>query len=147
MTRFDAADPAARRKLFVDAIVAHRERASPFLTIEVHDDPSESARPAAADDGSDDRADESELGAPWIQFADGVVNVDCTESELERLKGVLEEFPAFKIDELHRPEDAPGVNVRVSAKADPNRIAQFIDAALERTFELPSEYRAWVVEL
>lgn len=129
MTRFDASDPAERRTLFVDAIVAHRERASPFLTIEV-------------DDGV---LEDDEPDPPWLQFADGIVNLDCTEPELESLKSLLEEFPAFKIDDLTRPDDAEGVNVHVSAKADPNRIAQFLDAVFRGVYDLPETYQAWVV--
>ncbi|WP_290818334.1 hypothetical protein [Halovivax sp.] len=132
MTRFDATTAADRQRLIVEAIAAHRERASPFCTFEVD--------PASA-------ADVETLGVPWIQFVDGIVNLDCTEDELERCKSLIEEFPAFKIDELTRPEDAEGVNVRVSAKADANRIAQFVDRAFERVFDLPGEYRLWVVEL
>ncbi|MFC4249118.1 hypothetical protein ACFOZ7_19665 [Natribaculum luteum] len=134
MTRFDAADPADRRKLFVDAITAHRKRASPFLTIEVDETGLE-----------DDDAPDPDLGVPWMQFADGIVNLDCTDEELEALKALLSEFPAFKIDDITRPEDADGVNVRVSAKADPNRIAQFLDAAFREVYGLPEEFRAWVV--
>jgi len=37
MTRFDATEPAERRKLYVDAIAAHRERESTFLTFEADD--------------------------------------------------------------------------------------------------------------
>ncbi|WIV67945.1 hypothetical protein [Natrialbaceae archaeon AArc-T1-2] len=131
MTRFDAADPADRRKLFVDAITAHRTRASPFLTIEVDKETLES--------------DDPKLDAPWLQFADGIVNLDCTDAELESLKDLLGEFPAFKIDEITRSDSTEGVNVRVSAKADPNRIAQFVDATFQRVYDCPDEFRAWVV--
>lgn len=147
MTRFDATDPEARQKLYVDAITAHRRRGSAFLTLEVDD------AAVATDDGtplegaeSDDDQD-PELGAPWIQFADGTINLDCTDPELETLKSVLGEFPAFKIDEIHRPDEAEGVNVRVSAKADPNRIAQCLDAIFRRVYELPAEFQVWVVEV
>jgi len=126
MTRFAADEPADRRKLFVEAIVAHRNRASPHVTIEVE-----------VDEGP----------APWVQFADGRINADCTEAELEELKTLLGRFPAFKIDELTRPDDAEGVNVRVSAKADPNRIAGFIDTAFREVYGLPEGYRAWVVAI
>ncbi|WP_254761632.1 hypothetical protein [Natrinema marinum] len=153
MTRFDAAEPAERRKLYVDAITAHRERGSGFLTLEA--DPAGLEADTDADvvadteletgNGSDD--EEAELGAPWIQFGDGTVNVDCTEDELDALKAVLEEFPAFKIDELIRPEEAEGVNVRVSAKADPNRIAQFVDTVFLEVYDLPSTGRVWAVEI
>ncbi|MDJ1433938.1 hypothetical protein [Halostagnicola sp. A-GB9-2] len=135
MSRFDAAEPTERRSLFIDAITAHRERASPFLTIEVD----EGAL------GTD--AETAELGVPWLQFADGIVNLDCTDEELERLKSLLSEFPAFKIDELTRPENADGTNARVSAKADPNRIAQFLEAAIQRVYDLPEDSKVWVVEI
>jgi len=136
MTRFAAAESTERRKLYVDAITAHRDRGHGFVTLEV--DPES----IADHDGTD-----PDLGVPWIQFSDGTVNLDCTESELDELKSVLGAFPAFKIDEIHRPEGAEGVNVRVSAKADPNRIAQFIDTVFQRVYDLPAEGRVWVVDL
>ncbi|OAQ54822.1 hypothetical protein HTG_04445 [Natrinema mahii] len=136
MTRFDAAEPAERRKLYVDAITAHRERNSAFCTLEV-------------DEGALESDDESttDLGAPWIQFGDDTINLDCTDAELESVKSLLEGFPAFKIDDLHRPEEAEGVNVRISAKADPNRIAQFLDDVFLEVYELPSTVRVWAVEV
>lgn len=130
MTRFDAADPTERRKLYADAITAHRKRGSGFLTLE-----------------ADDAALDSDLGTPWLQFADGTINLDCTDDELEALKSLLEEFPAFTIDEIHRQDDVDGVNVRVSARADPNRISQCLDAIFRRVYGLPSEFRVWVVEI
>lgn len=153
MTRFDADDPAQRRKLFVDAVRAHRERSSPFLTVEA--DPGSTGDPSGGDplDGTveemDDDGTEGAALPPWIQFAadDGVVNLDCTDEELDRLKELLEEFPSFRIEELTRPEDAEGTNARVSARADANRVAGFLDAAFRRVFGLPEDYRAWVVEL
>ncbi|ELZ21860.1 hypothetical protein [Natrinema limicola] len=140
MTRFDASEPTERRKLYVDAITAHRERASGFLTLEADD---------TADEERDDTADQSAaaLGVPWIQFGDGTVNLDCTDAELEALKDLLEAFPAFKIDDLTRPEDADGINVRVSAKADANRIAQFIDDVFLEVYDLPSTVRIWLVDV
>ncbi|QFU83971.1 hypothetical protein [Natronorubrum aibiense] len=152
MTRFDAADPAARRKLYVDAITAHRNRGSEFLTLEVDEtafateDESSFDEDGTDTDSADDGPDPA-LGVPWIQFGDGTINLDCTDSELETLKSVLDEFPAFKIDEIHRPEDAAGVNVRISAKADPNRIAQCLDAIFQRVYDLPADVRVWAVEL
>jgi len=140
MTRFDASTPVERRKLYVDAITAHRERASGFLTLEADDTVSEER---------DDTAEQSaaELGVPWIQFGNGTVNLDCTDAELEALKDLLEDFPAFKIDDLTRPEDAAGINVRVSAKADANRIAQFIDDVFLEVYDLPSTVRIWLVDV
>ncbi len=153
MTRFDAAEPAERRKLYVDAITAHRERGSGFLTLEADPSALEGGSDAesggASDRASDDESgdDTDELGVPWIQFGDGTVNLDCTEDELDVLKAVLEDFPAFKIDDLIRPEEAEGVNARISAKADPNRIAQFVDTVFLEVYELPSTGRIWAVEI
>ncbi|AEH35572.1 hypothetical protein [Halopiger xanaduensis] len=163
MTRFDAADPAERRKLYVDAITAHRERASGFLTLEVDPSALESTDESETTDGNgdgdelgtgagvtpDDRGSglDPELGVPWLQFGDGTINLDCTDEELDALKDLLSEFPAFKVDELTRPENAEGVNARVSAKADQNRIAQFIDATFQRVYGLPEGFRVWVVEV
>ncbi|WP_254531188.1 hypothetical protein [Natrinema gelatinilyticum] len=153
MTRFDAAEPIERRKLYVDAIAAHRERESGFLTLEADDaivDAAASGTDEAVDGpdpGADADTQSAVLGVPWVQFGDGTVNLDCTESELDALKSLLEEFPAFKIDDLIRPEDAEGINVRISAKADPNRIAQFIDAVFLDVYELPATSRVWVAEV
>jgi len=127
MTRFDAAAPGDRRKLFVDAITAHRERGSPFLTVEAETDPDELA--------------------PWVQVSEDTINLDCTDAELDRLKDLLSEFPAFTIDDLTRPDDAEGTNVRVVGRGDANRVAQFVDRAFAEAFDLTEEYRAWVVEL
>ncbi|MFD1565028.1 hypothetical protein ACFR99_15935 [Haloarchaeobius amylolyticus] len=135
MTRFDASEPAERRKLYVDAITAHRERGSRFLTLE------------ADDSVRDESGDSESLGTPWIQFGDGTINIDCTDAELETLKALLEDFPAFKIDDLTRPEEAEGTNVRISAKADPNRIAQFIDEVFLEVYEFQSTVRVWLVDV
>ncbi|AFZ71404.1 hypothetical protein [Natronobacterium gregoryi] len=137
MTRFDADDSTERQQLYVDAIDAHRARESEFLTLEVDGDHVT---------GPDAPLD-SELGVPWVQFADGIINLDCTEEELEPLESVLEEFPAFKIDEIHRPDEADGTNLQVSAKVDSNRIAQFLDAVFQRVYGLPADFRVWAVEI
>jgi hypothetical protein len=144
MTRFDAADPAARRKLYVDAITAHRERGSAFLTLEA--DATGTDRDPESGGDSDD-APAADLGAPWVQFGDGTINLDCTEAELDALTERLEEFPAFKIADLTRPEEAEGVNVRIGAKADPNRIAQFVDDVFLEVYGLPSTVRVWAAEV
>ena len=129
MTRFDANDPSERQSLFDDAIRAHRARESPYLSIET--------------EAGDERAEPT----PWIQFGDGVVNLDCTDDELDRLKGLLSSFPAFSIEELTRPEDAEGTNVRITPLADESRIAQFLEDVFRTVYELPEEYRAWVAEI
>ena len=142
MTRFDADTKSGRRELFADAVAAHRTRASAYLTIEVDE------TAVDATDGLD-----ADLGIPWVQFADGVVNLDCTDAELDRLKGLVDEYPAFSIDELRRPDGADGiesvdgVNVRVRAMADEERLSGFVDAVFLDVYELPDDYRAWVVEV
>jgi hypothetical protein len=142
MTRFDAATPEDRRKLFAEAITAHRERASPFVTFEAHADAGTDA--AEAEDSADE---EPTQAPPWVQFADGTLNLDCTDEELDALKSLLSEFPAFKIDDLTRPEEAEGVNVRVSALADPNRVSQCVEQIFREVFDQPEEFRVWVAEV
>lgn len=130
MTRFDADDARERQRLFADAIAAHRNRDSAFCTFEVD------AAHASEDD---------DFGAPWLQYTDddGVVNLDCTAAEHDRILGVLDDFPAFKVRELNDPEDAPGKNVRIGALADANRIAQFTERVFRDAYELPEDYRVW----
>lgn len=154
MTRFSASTPTERRKLVVDAITAHRERGSPFCTLtadlETGSEPdldSESkSTPTGADDAGDEDGTEEEL-PPWIQFGDRTLNLDCTDEELEALKTLVREFPAFKIEQLQSPEDADGTNVRISAKADANRIAQFVDRAFHEVYGCSESVTVWAVEV
>ncbi|PSQ25838.1 hypothetical protein BRD03_12200 [Halobacteriales archaeon QS_9_68_17] len=127
MTRFDADTPTDRRKLFVDAITAHRERDSAFLTVEAETDPDEPS--------------------PWIQTSRDTLNMDCTDEELDRLKDLLGEFPAFTVDEVTRPDEAEGTNVRVVGRGDANRVAQFVDRAFVEVYERSEEYRVWVADV
>lgn len=146
MTRFDAATPEDRQKLFGEGIAAHRERGSAFVTFEAHASAS-TTEAEATDDHAEDESEESEepeRAPPWVQFGDGTLNLDCTDDELDGLKSLLGEFPAFKIDEITRPEEAEGVNVRVSALADPNRVAQCIDRVFREVYDQPEDFRAWV---
>jgi len=140
MTRFDAADATDRRQLFAEAVIAHRERASPFLTIEVD----AADAPGVSVDADGNGGDEEVSQVPWIQFADQTFNLDCTDEELDRLKGVLSEFPECRIDRIERPEEAEGANVRITARSDPNRLGQFADRALQATYDLDDGYRAWI---
>jgi hypothetical protein len=130
MTRFEADTPAERRKLFADAVVAHRNRGSAFLTIE--------ADPLEDDDGD-------EQPAPWVQFAEKTFNMDCSAEELDRLKELLAEFPEFRIDQIESPDEAEGTNVRITARSDANRLAGFVDRAFQEVYERGEGYRAWVV--
>lgn len=143
MTRFDAATPDDRRALFASAVRAHDERDSPFITIE----PEPTAAEEAAATDEDLPPDAPEHTVPWLQLADRTVNLDCTDDELAALKELLEAYPAFLIDELTRPEEAHGTNVRITARADPERLADFFDRVFQEVYGREEDYRAWVVEL
>lgn len=160
MTRFDADDPTDRRKLFADAVTAHRTRGSAFLTVEAREpeqvvgfgedsgDDEGTVDDADGDGGTvDDAADDEPRAPPWIQFAEQTVNLDCTDAELDRLNGLLEEYPEFRIDEMESPEAAEATNVRVSARSDANRLADFVERAFREVYDQPEGYRAWVVQV
>jgi hypothetical protein len=142
VTRFDADTPAERRELFANAVAAHRERGSPFITIEPEPTPAE-----AAADEEDLPEDAPEHTIPWIQLAEDTVNLDCTDAELERLTNLLDEYPEFRIDELTSPDDAQGTNVRITARADPDRLGGFFDRVFRSVYGRDEDYRAWVVEI
>ncbi len=139
MTRFDADTPTDRRKLFADAVTAHRTRGSAFLTIEAA--PPES--PAFDPDGEDE--EDEEEPQPWLQFAEKTFNLDVTDAELDRVKALVDEFPEFRIDELESPDTAEGTNVRITARSDANRLADFADRVFRDVYEREEGYRAWVV--
>jgi hypothetical protein len=155
MTRFDASDPTERRKLFADAVTAHRERGSAFLTVEAELTADEQARADELTETGDTDAGDSAASAetasapqvPWLQFAEQTVNLDCTDAELDRLKSLLAEFPEFRIDQLETPEETEGTNVRITARADANRRAGFVERVFLSVYERPDDYRAWVVQL
>ncbi|GGI98031.1 hypothetical protein GCM10008995_04890 [Halobellus salinus] len=146
MTRFDADDPRDRRKLFADAIAAHRTRASPFVTLEADTDSGQDALEPATDSGEDgDRDDDT--ARPWVQFGDNTFNLDVTDAELDDLKGLVGEFPEFRIQQLESPEEAEGTNARVTARSDPNRLATFADRVFLDVYDRANDYRAWVAEV
>jgi hypothetical protein len=131
MTRFDADAEADRIALIAETVAAHRERGSQFCTVEADDDPS----------------DDPDFLPPWVQFADGTLNLDCTDEELDALNGVLGRFGAFTVTERNTDEEAPGTNVRIAAQADDDRIGQFVEAVFREVYGLPEDYRLWTVEV
>lgn len=133
MTRFDAVEESERRKLYADAVTAHRNRSSPVMTVDI-------------DPESDVTETEDEF-PPWIQVAGTEVVMDCTDAELDRLKDLLTDYPEFRIDELESPEEAEGTNVVISARSDANRVAAFLERAFREVYELEADYRAWVTEV
>ena len=128
MSRFDATTRAERQALITDGIRAHRERSSGFCTFE-------------ADEGA---ADAVELGRPWVQCAGDETSFDCTESELDRTKSLLESYSRYQVAELHRPEDAEGVHAVVDTPGDLERRSAFVDDVFTEVFERPESYRLWV---
>ncbi|WP_435183811.1 hypothetical protein [Halobellus sp. EA9] len=132
MSRFDADDPRERRKLFADAIAAHRTRASAFLTLEADHDP---------------EIDGEDSPAPWVQFAESTFNLDVDDEELTALNDLVDDFPAFRIDQLESPEEAEGTNVRITARSDANRLAAFADRVFLEVYGRDDGYRAWVTAI
>ena len=145
VTRFDATTADDRRALVAEAVRAHRERESPFLTVEL--DP-ESVPDGP--DGSSETGEEAEERAeptPWIQFANDRFNLDCTDDELDRLSALLDSYPEFRIVERQSPDEAEGTNVRIHAPSDPERLAAFVDEAVQRMYGAPEDCRLWVVQV
>lgn len=148
MTRFDADMPTDRRKLFADAITAHRNRGSAFLTVEAAPIEGELGGPdhdIDAEDDADDDEDREE--PPWVQFSEKTFNVDLTDEELDRLKTLIGAFPEFRIEALESPESAEGTNARVSARSDANRLADFTDRVFCEVYGRDDDYQAWVVRV
>jgi len=129
MTRFDADTAQHRRDLIAEAVRAHRERESRFCTVE--------ADPAFAD----------EMGVQWVQFGDGLVNLDCTDQELSRLTDLLSARGGMSVTERESPEDAEGTNVRVEVHGDAERVAGLIEDCFREVYELPEDVRVWAVEV
>ncbi|ADJ14532.1 hypothetical protein [Halalkalicoccus jeotgali] len=124
MTRFCADSESDRKALFADAIAAHRARESRFCTFEADTE-----------------------GPTWMQVGGNTMNLDCTDEELYRLEGLLDEFAAFSIEELTRPENAEGTNVRIQAYTDEERLAEFVERCFRTVYEQPTGYVAWVTEV
>lgn len=129
MTRFDAGTAEERRDLIADAVRGHRERESRFCTVE--------ADPDHADD----------LGVPWVQFGEGVVNLDVVDEELDRLTDLLDGWGGATVTERTSPEDVDGTNVRIEVHGDAERIAGLMEDCFREVYGLEESYRAWVVEV
>ncbi len=142
MTRFDADTPTERRKLFADAVTAHRTRGSGFLTIEA-----EEPDTVSFGEGAVDEEDDEEEVPPWLQFAEKTFNLDVTDQEHERLIDLVDDYPEFRIDALESPDTADGTNVRISARSDANRLADFADRVFREVYDHDENYRAWVVQV
>ena len=131
MTRFDASTAEDRRQLFAEAITAHRKRGSEFITVE----------PDALPPNT-----EEEL-VPWIQVAGTTIGLDCTDAELDRIKGFLDSYPDFRTETVDSPEEAEGTHVQITARSDANRLAMFIDETFQEVYGYDDEYKAWIVAI
>lgn len=130
MTRFAADTRDERLALVADGIAAHRERASPFVTVEAEPGPNMAV-------------------APWVQYAadEGLLNLDCRGSEVDAVASAIESFGGATITERHSPEEAEGTNLRVAIRGDPERVAMLVDSIFRDGFGLPAGYRAWVTAI
>lgn len=133
MTRFDANEPAQRRALAAEAVIAHRKRASEAAVFQGYSGP--------------DRDESGEEGrSVRLVYAEGVITFECTPRERERLDDLLADFPVFK-HKAPATRKAPDGIVHVSAVADPKHAADFVDAAFRRVYALPESYRLWVARV
>lgn len=124
MTRFTASSAQGRRSLIEEAIVAHRDRNSPFCTLEGTAPPPDGTHPA------------------WVQYscAQGELNMDCRPEERDRLAEVLEAWPNVTITDQQTPDEKGGTNVRLEVYGDPKRIATLIEEIFNSVFGYPDDY-------
>ncbi|MFB6153485.1 MAG: hypothetical protein ABEJ27_04460 [Halodesulfurarchaeum sp.] len=161
MTAFDAEDPTVREDLFAEAIRAHRERESQFVTVEV-----------------DQAADPGPGPPPFIQYSagEGLCNLDCLAVERSDIEGVIDGYSGATIVDRHEvtpetgsestdgPNDSDGpprgtgsgqgssrrrtaVNLQVRIRGDERRIAGFMEECFVSGFGLDPGFRAWVVRI
>lgn len=143
MTRFDADTPTDRRKLFADAVTAHRTRGSAFLTIEAE----AVEEPSFGDGGAETDEEQEDEPAPWLQFAEKTFNLDVTDEEHDRLNALVDDYPEFRVDALESPDMAEGTNVRITARSDANRLADFADRVFTEVYGYDEDYRAWAAQI
>lgn len=136
MTRFDAATPEDRRALIADAVAAHRDRESPYVTIEADG-------PPGGDD--DDEPDDASDAPAWVQFRapDGLLNLDCTDAELDRLGTLLDRYPECTIEARESPDDAEGTNVKIRTYTDDDRLAGLVDDLFVDVYGYDRSVRLW----
>jgi hypothetical protein len=136
MNRFAGRSTEDRTALIAAAVRAHRERASPYVTLEV--DPASAPGSADGEDGP----------APWVQYrdADGTINLDCTDEERESIGAALEGLGGVRITEQQTVEEG-GTNLRIAVSGDDERVAHVIEQILREGFGLPADHRLWATEL
>jgi len=134
MSRFAGATPDERESLVTAAIEAHRERKSPYLTLEA--------------DSTDANEDEVAGPPPWIQYRDqdGQLNLDCTDAELESMEAAIDSLGGVRVTERSADPEA-GTNLRITVNGDDERIAMIVETLFVDGFGLPEEKRIWAAEI
>ena len=134
MNRFAGSTPRERESLVVDAIDAHRERDSPYLTLEVD-------RTAA-------NREETAGPPPWIQYRDrdGQLNMDCTDGELESIEAAIDSLGGVRVTDRSSDPEA-GTNLRVTASGDDERIAMIVETLFVDGFGLAEDQVVWAAEI
>ena len=137
MNRFAGTVREDRESLIAAAIRAHRERQSPYLTVEV--DPDSVPERTGGDDAGP---------PPWIQYRDqdDRLNLDCTDAELPSIRAAIDGIGGVCITDQQSAETG-GTNLRISVSGDDERVAYAIERVLVDGFELPVEYRLWATEI
>ncbi|MFB6085991.1 MAG: hypothetical protein ABEJ84_04180 [Halodesulfurarchaeum sp.] len=132
MNRFAGSTPGERNSLLVAAIRAHRERESPYLTVEV--DPE-----STPGNGSGP--------PPWLQYRDRDqrLNLDCTDAELESIRAAIDQFGGVRVTDQQSVTDG-GTNLRIAVSGDDERVAGVIERILVEGFSLPVDHRLWAAE-
>lgn len=131
MNRFAGTTRTERETLIEAAIRAHRERQSPFLTVEADPDRRDSAGPA-----------------PWIQYRaqDAICNLDCRDGELDPIRATVDSIGGVTIVEQESVVEG-GTNLRLRIPGDDNRVAQVIETLFIDGFGLSDSFRLWVTTI
>ncbi|MFP4530184.1 MAG: hypothetical protein ACLFNC_02720 [Halodesulfurarchaeum sp.] len=137
MNRFAGTTSAERESLIVAAIRAHRERQSPYLTVEAEPE-ADSERTGEANGGP----------PPWIQYRDrdDRLNLDCTAAELSSIRAAVDRIGGVHITEQESVETG-GTNLRIGVSGEDERVAHVIEQLLVDGFGLPADHRLWATEI
>ncbi|MDZ7850370.1 MAG: hypothetical protein U5K70_06015 [Halodesulfurarchaeum sp.] len=137
MNRFAGTTAEERAALIVAAIRAHRDRQSPYLTLEV-DPESDPKRSGGATVGP----------PPWIQYReqDERLNLDCTADELDSMRAAIDQIGGVRVTEQESVEGG-GTNLRISVSGDDERVAHVMEQILVDGFGLPADHRLWAIEI
>lgn len=108
----EAAEPGDRRTLLVRAVMDAR-RSGGTVTLETD--------------------------AATVEYADRRLRFEVDDDGRAALSELLDDFPVFKVKQPATRKADAGV-VYVSAIADPKHVADFVEAAFRRVYDLPEDY-------